>query len=214
MRMQLREIGLLALALCLLVSYCVGFTQQGSGTTTEAASAESQVTQVNTDFDRSHVLVLRGVLKGRKTSNVTGVVGVFFAIYEQQQGGAPLWQEVQNVEVDARGHFTVLVGSNTVGGIPPELFTTEKTLWVGEQVQLLGEVERPRFQLVSTPKGLVAGSAGMTRANSSDHPGSERRRPFSRPQSLDAITPLQQFETGTGRQGDARPLRDENYAPD
>jgi hypothetical protein len=175
MRMQLREIGLLALALCLLFSYCVGFTQQGSGTTTE-----SGVTQVDTAFDHSRVLVVRGVLKGRKTNNVPGVVGVFFAIYEQQQGGAPLWQEVQNVEVDARLHFTALVGSNTVGGIPPELFTTEKTLWVGEQVLLLGEVERQRFQLVSTPQGLVAGSGGMTRANSSDQPGSQRRRSFSR----------------------------------
>ena len=135
MRMQLREIGALALALCLLVSYCVGFTQQGSGTTTEA-STKSGVTQVDTAFDHSRILLVRGVLKGRKTTNVPGVVGVFASIYEQQQGGAPLWQEVQNVEVDARLHFTALVGSNTVGGIPPGLFTTEKTLWVGIPVKV------------------------------------------------------------------------------
>jgi len=157
--MKLREIDLPAVALCLMVSYCAGFAQETGAA--PPVSAASQAAPLHTDFDRSRVVELRGVLQQRKGNDLTGVVGVFFAIYEEQQGGEPLWQEVQNVEVDARGHFTALVGSNTVGGIPPELFTTEKTRWLGEQVLLLGEVERPRFQLVSGPKGLMTGSAGM-----------------------------------------------------
>jgi hypothetical protein len=53
-------------------------------------------------------------------SNGVGVpgktVGVTFAIYRQQDDGAPLWLETQNVTPDSTGRYTVLLGSTK--GIP------------------------------------------------------------------------------------------------
>jgi hypothetical protein len=166
MRLKARNIGYVAWAVCLMTPYCVGWAQQGSALPPETAMVESQAKTADTDFDRSRAVKIQGVLKDRKGKPLSGIVGVLFAIYKQQQGGAPLWQEVQNAELDSRGHFTVPVGSNTLGGIPPELFTNEKTLWLGELVLQPGEVERPRMRLVITPSGLA-----MIPANSGATPG-------------------------------------------
>ena len=151
---------------------CVGCAQQESGTPPNAVSTADQTAQVKTDFDPSGVLKLRGVLRDHDGKRVTGVVGVLFAVYEQQEGGAPLWQEVQNVQADKQGHFTALVGSTKREGIFPELFVPEKALWLGNQVLLPGEVEQPRILLVNTPYGLVAerGAGPVIPANSGDQP--------------------------------------------
>jgi len=102
-----------------------------------------------------HILEFQGVLKNRN-ANVRRIVGVRFTIYAQPQGGAPLWQEVQDVEVDQLGSFTAQVGSNSTGGFPP--FAVETALWLGWLVQLPGEVEQ-RMWLVNTPSGLTADGA-------------------------------------------------------
>ena len=39
------------------------------------------------------------------------IEGVTFAIYKQQDGGAPIWIETQNVTTDAAGNYSVLLGS-------------------------------------------------------------------------------------------------------
>ena len=52
-----------------------------------------------------------------------GTVGVIFALYKDQTGGAPLWQEVQNITVDASGHYNSLLGARSASGIPLEFFS-------------------------------------------------------------------------------------------
>ncbi len=148
----------------------VGCAQQNSGPPPNAVSTADQIARVKTDFDPSRVLKLRGVLRDHNGKRVTGFVGVLFAVYEQQQGGAPLWQEVQNVQVENGGYFTALVGSTTNGGIRSELFGTEKALWLGEQVLLPGEVEQPRIRLVSTSYGLMRAASPVIPVNSGDQP--------------------------------------------
>ncbi len=134
---------------------------------------------MKTGLDPSRVLKLRAVLRDHNGKRLTGVVGVLFAVYEQQQGGAPLWQEVQNIQVENGGHFTALVGSTKRGGIFPELFPPEKTLWLGAQVLLPGEVEQPRMQLVSTPNGLMRAAGPVIPANSGDQPATAQAQPAS-----------------------------------
>ena len=85
------------------------------------------------------------------------MVGVTFAIYRQQDGGAPLWLETQNVTPDSSGHYTVLLGSTKAEGIPAELFNTKEQLWLGVQMQ--GEAEQPRVLLVSVPYAMKAADA-------------------------------------------------------
>ena len=155
MRMKLREVSMLT-SVCLAALCCVGCTQQESGIRPQTASAGNQAAQGKTDSKTSRVVKLRGMLKDHDGKRLAGVVGVLFAIYEQQEGGPPLWQEVQNVDVDDRGRFTASVGATKSEGILPELFTAQKTCWLGEQVLLPGEVEQSRIRIVSTSDGLVA----------------------------------------------------------
>src|SRR6266436_5318569 len=100
-----------------------------------------------------------GTLKDELGKPRTGVVGVTFAIYKEQEGGAALWLETQNVEFDDQGHYTVLLGATRNEGLPLELFTSGESRWLGVQVQLPGEVEQPRVLLVSVPYALKAADA-------------------------------------------------------
>ena len=69
-------------------------------------------------------------------------VGVTFAIYRQEDGGAPIWLETQNVTPDSTGHYSVLLGSTRAEGIPADLFNTQEQRWLGVQMQ--GQAEHPR----------------------------------------------------------------------
>ena len=44
-----------------------------------------------------------GTLKDSTGNPLTGVVGMTFSVYSDSTGGAPLWQEVQNVQLDCAG---------------------------------------------------------------------------------------------------------------
>lgn len=87
----------------------------------------------------------------------TNVVAITFALYAEQTGGAPLWSEVQNVHVDATGHYNVQLGSTKPDGLPVELFTSAQAQWLG--VQLQGQAEQPRVMLLSVPYALKAADA-------------------------------------------------------
>jgi hypothetical protein len=88
---------------------------------------------------------------------LTGNVGITFALYAGQSGGAPLWLETQSVQADATGHYTVLLGSTKPDGLPSEIFANEQARWIGVQIEQ--QVEQPRTLLVSAPYALKAGDA-------------------------------------------------------
>ena len=87
----------------------------------------------------------------------TGPVGVTFALYAEQTGGASSWLETQNVRPDENGYYSVLLGSETATGVPMELFATGEARWLGIQVER--QPEQPRVLLVSVPYALKAGDA-------------------------------------------------------
>src|SRR5216684_644400 len=89
----------------------------------------------------------------------SGVVGVTFAIYRDQEGGAALWMETQNVQLDEQGHYAVLLGATKNDGLPVELFAAAEPRWLGVQLNLPGEVEQTRVLLVSVPYALKAADA-------------------------------------------------------
>ena len=99
-----------------------------------------------------------GTLKnGEGAAISSATVGVTFAIYKQQDGGAPIWQETQNITTDANGSYTVLLGSTTATGLPDDLFSQQEQRWFGVQVQ--GQAEQARVLLVSVPYAFKAGEA-------------------------------------------------------
>jgi hypothetical protein len=106
------------------------------------------------------VLTLNGVVRGEartEAQSQSRLVGILFALYEEQEGGAPLWQEVQNVHLDAQGRYSVLLGSTQPEGLPADIFTTGQARWLGVQVE--GEKEQARILLVSVPYALKAADA-------------------------------------------------------
>ena len=87
----------------------------------------------------------------------TAPVGVTFAIYNQEDGGAAVWQETQNVTPEANGQYSVILGSTTATGLPTDLFSEQEQRWLGVQVQ--GQSEQPRVLLVSVPYAFKAHEA-------------------------------------------------------
>ena len=83
-----------------------------------------------------------------------GITGITFAIYKDQEGGAPLWMETQNVKPDKAGHYTVQLGASKPAGLPMELFTSGEARWLG--VQVSGAAEQPRTLLLSVPYAFKA----------------------------------------------------------
>jgi hypothetical protein len=84
-------------------------------------------------------------------------VGVSFSIYKQQDGGASVWMETQNVTPDSNGQYNVILGSTTATGLPDDLFSQQEQRWLGVQVQ--GEAEQARVLLVSVPYAFKAHEA-------------------------------------------------------
>ena len=90
---------------------------------------------------------------------ITPVEIVTFAVYHDQDGGSPLWQETQNVVVNADGSYNVLLGSMTPDGLPLDSFTTGEPRWLSVRFNRSGEGEQPRVQLTSVPYALKAADA-------------------------------------------------------
>ncbi len=95
-----------------------------------------------------------GTLTDTNGKLLSSVAGVTFALYKDQQGGSPLWMETQNVHPDKNGHYTVMLGSTTSQGVPPNLFAAGEARWLGVQPQ--GQEEQPRVMLMSVPYALKA----------------------------------------------------------
>jgi hypothetical protein len=85
------------------------------------------------------------------------MLGVTFALYKDQQGGAPLWLETRSVQLDDSGHYSVQLGSTEPNGLPKELFASGEARWLGVQPE--GQAEQPRVLLLSVPYALKAADA-------------------------------------------------------
>jgi hypothetical protein len=126
------------------------------------AAAQAAQVQDTTDVAKPHVprlITVNGVLLDRDRHPLTGVVGVTLSLYRDQVGGAPVWLESQNVQLDANGGYTLLLGAATADGLPMDLFTGGDPRWLGVRPQVFLADEQPRVLLVSVPYALKAGDA-------------------------------------------------------
>jgi hypothetical protein len=104
-----------------------------------------------------HLVKVFGSVKDASGKALTGIVGITFALYKDDQGGAPLWIEAQSVPLEAGGHYSVMLGSTKPDGLPTDLFTEGEARWLGVQPE--GVAEQPRVLLLSVPYALKAGDA-------------------------------------------------------
>ena len=121
------------------------------------AAAAQQASAASAQETVPRLVQFNGTLKDMAARPVSGVASVTFAIYAEQDGGAALWSETQNVLADTNGHFNVLLGAATSGGFPAELFGTGQSRWLGVTIARLPE--SPRVLLASVPYALKAGDA-------------------------------------------------------
>jgi len=127
--------------LSLLLATCVlGVAQQASAP--DSVSAPAIV---------PHLIRFSGQLKA------TGPVGITFTLHKSQHDSAALWIETQNVQPDASGKYTVLLGATKPYGIPVDLFLSGDAQWL--EVRVEGQPEQPRVLLVSVPYALKAAEA-------------------------------------------------------
>ena len=96
-----------------------------------------------------------GAAKDVSGKPLSGVVGVTFSLYQDEQGGAAFWLETQNVQGDASGHYNVSLGAEKP--LPVELFSSGEARWLG--VQVAGQQEGNRVLLLSVPYALKAADA-------------------------------------------------------
>lgn len=82
-------------------------------------------TTMNPAPNARRVVNFSGTIRGRK-----GNVPIVFAIYREQQGGAPLWIEVQKLQLDSDGGYSVQLGLNHREGWPGHLFKDGEPLWL------------------------------------------------------------------------------------
>jgi hypothetical protein len=95
-----------------------------------------------------------GSLTASNGKPLTGTVGVTFSLYQNQEGGAPLWLETQNLQLDKTGHYSVQLGAASSQGLPASLFAGGEARWLGVQAE--DAAEQPRTLLMSVPYALKA----------------------------------------------------------
>jgi hypothetical protein len=116
--------------------------------------------QQSTDARRAIVPALvkfSGIASDSSGKPFKGFAGITFAIYRDQEGGAPPWLETQSVALDKSGSYTVSLGITKAEGIPADIFTSGEAKWLGVQVE--GQAEQPRVLLLSVPYAMKAADA-------------------------------------------------------
>ncbi len=129
-----------------------------------------------------------------------GATALTFRLYQQQQGGSPLWSETQNVQLDIDGRYTVLLGSSTASGFPVNLFERSQAGWLGVQAQ--GEQEQPRVQLIAVPYALKAADASMSGNPSPTASVQSINTEASAEPPIADVEPVYYFHFGHHRRGD------------
>jgi hypothetical protein len=130
-------------------------------------------THVGDSATVERLLRFSGTLTAHRT--FVGLVALKFLIYDDPYGGTANWQETQDVQPDDQGRYTVLLGANTLGGLPADTFAPGKAHWLG--VGVSGQPEQPRILLVESPSALATDipvSAVSSVSTSQPHPPIER----------------------------------------
>ena len=139
--------NLVSYVLCAAIATCGAMSAQSQ--TANAVAPKSSVVP--------NLVKFSGTVGDPRSKALSGAIGLTFALYRDQQGGAPLWLETQNVTVDRSGHYSASLGSTKTEGVPTQLFTSGEARWLGVQVE--GQAEQPRVLLMSVPYALKAADA-------------------------------------------------------
>jgi hypothetical protein len=128
---------------------------QASGAPVQGSS------QTGPSISLPRLIKVSGVFRPADGNPAPAVERVRLAIYADETGGQPLWEETQSVALDVEGRFLVLLGATTADGLPAALFGTADAQWLGMTWLRNGEVEGPRSRFISVPYALMASDSEM-----------------------------------------------------
>ena len=104
---------------------------------------------------------LHGVLHTVTGEPRSGEVSLVLSIYADRDSAEALFAEEQTVVLREDGRYEIALGATSELGLPAELFGAHGARWVG--IAEKGDLEQPRFMLVSVPyatKALDADAVG------------------------------------------------------
>jgi hypothetical protein len=98
-----------------------------------------------------------GTLTDANGNPLSGPISIRFSLYQNQTGGSALWAEMQNVQLDNNGQYSVRLGVTPGHELPADLFVSGQARWLGIEPQ--AQPKQPRVMLLSVPYALKAGDA-------------------------------------------------------
>src|SRR5262245_57329232 len=140
-----------ALAATILVFPVVTFAQTSSQSSSSSTSSSS--------VSIPRLITLNGTYRPPEGQAIGHAESVTFAIYADESGGTPLWQETQVVEPEASGRYTVLLGSTLPDGVPTEVFSSGEARWLGITWVRGERVQTGRSRLTFVPYAMRAADA-------------------------------------------------------
>jgi len=124
-----------------------------------SATPSAQVADSSQSGSVPRLISVTGVFQPANGQPPAAGTVVTLSLYADQTGGPLLWQEMQTVTTDSAGRFTLLLGATQPDGVPLDIFASGEARWLGMQFAGVGEVERPRIQILSVPYALRAADA-------------------------------------------------------
>ena len=105
------------------------------------------------------LVAFTGIVTATNGKPLSSAVAITFSLFAEQQGGSPLWSEIQTVQPDATGHYSVFLGSASPAGLPLELFASGAARWLAVRPDVPAAEDPARILLVGVPYALKAADA-------------------------------------------------------
>jgi len=113
----------------------------------------------STSMSVPRLIRLTGTFRPADGQTPLSVETVTVAIYAEETGGTPLWQETQKLAIDPEGRYALLLGAGQPDGVPQDVFASGEPRWMGMVWNRPGEIESARWRATSVPYALRAGDA-------------------------------------------------------
>jgi hypothetical protein len=129
----------------------------GVSAQTSAQTAAQEDSQEQPASTAAPVIPQQVRYAGKLAVRAGDTVEAVFRIYAAEEGGEPLWTEMQRVTVAGDGSYTVLLGSASPTGLPQAVFSEGAARWLGISVERTAELER--VPLSSVPYAMKSADA-------------------------------------------------------
>ena len=145
--MKSSHVSVCVWAMCLALS---AFAWAQDETQTASSAAVASVPRL---------IRISGSIRDEAGNPRSGNVGVTFTLYNDEGGQLAVWQESQNVKLDASGRYSALLGASNEAGLPLAIFSAGQARWLGVRPE--GQAEQPRILFLSVAYALKAADTDM-----------------------------------------------------